>query len=89
MVKRSETNNIVKYYNDSESSHRFEWLPAQAQTVIASVAYQYGSLSSEVPNFWKQAVTHDWQAMYNNLMDFEDIYPTRRKKEAKLIKEIL
>ncbi|SIO92528.1 pesticin C-terminus-like muramidase [Vibrio spartinae] len=88
-VKKSETDKVVKAYNNSASKIKFGCLPKEAQTVIASVSYQYGNLSTETVNFWNQAINQDWKSMYENLMDFEDKYPTRRKKEAKLIGKIL
>ncbi|CAM3146656.1 type VI secretion system tip protein TssI/VgrG [Vibrio fluvialis] len=87
-VKESETRRIVDLYNRTSKTTKFECLPWQAQTVIASVSYQYGYLPSETENFWKQAIEQDWSAMFNNLMKFGDKYPTRREKEAGLIKEI-
>jgi type VI secretion system secreted protein VgrG len=85
LVKKSETDKIVKWYNSSDSSIKFECLPEEAQTVIASVAYQNGYLPNETPFFWKQAVEQDWISMNENLMDFGDDFKTRRRKEAKLI----
>ncbi len=87
-VKESENNKIISLYNKN-SKVEFKCLPAQAQTVIASVAYQYGYLPTKAENFWKQAITQDWEGMYKNLMKFGDLYVTRRHAEAKLIKEIL
>ncbi len=46
--------------------------------VIASVAYQYGSLSR---------TNRDWQGALENLRDFGDVYDTRRNKEADLLLE--
>lgn len=89
LVKKSETDKLVKMYNSSSSTIKFECLPKEAQTVIASVAYQYGYLPRRTTAFWKQSITQDWLSMYNNLMDFKDGYPTRRKKEAALIKELI
>ncbi|MCY9845923.1 pesticin C-terminus-like muramidase [Vibrio caribbeanicus] len=90
LVKESETEKIVVNYN-KYSSVKFECLPKQAQTVIASVAYQYGShgVIVDTPNFWKQATHQDWEGMFANLMDFYDKTPTRRETEAKLIKELI
>jgi type VI secretion system secreted protein VgrG len=89
LVKNSETEKIVKWYNNSDSSINFECLPEEAQTVIASVAYQNGYLPNETPFFWKQAVEQDWTSMNENLMDFGDDFKTRRRKEAKLIERLL
>ncbi|MYM59695.1 hypothetical protein GTG28_10725 [Vibrio sp. OCN044] len=88
LVKRSETDRIVKLFNSS-SEVKFECLPTNAQTVIASVAYQYGYLPIRAKDFWGQAISQDWNAMYENLMEFGDDFDARRHKEAKLIKELL
>ncbi len=87
-VKKSETSRVVRQYN-AASDIKIECLPPQAQTVIASVAYQYGTLATETPRFWKQSIKQDWSGMYQNLMNFGDAYPTRRRKEAALLKELL
>ncbi|MET2949473.1 pesticin C-terminus-like muramidase [Vibrio owensii] len=88
VVKKHETEKIIALYNKN-SQIEFACLPSQAQTVIASVAYQYGYLPRETRRFWFQAVNQKWEEMYDNLMDFRDLYPTRREKEALLLKEII
>ncbi|GAD61423.1 pesticin C-terminus-like muramidase [Aquipseudomonas alcaligenes] len=67
----------------------FGALPTAAQTVIASVAFQYGDLASRTPNFWKQVVAHDWAAACANLQNFGDRYATRRRQEAALLGTLL
>ncbi|OCH21921.1 pesticin C-terminus-like muramidase [Aliivibrio logei] len=89
LVKQSETDKLVTLYNKSSSKVKFECLPSQAQTVIASVAYQYGNLSTETPKFWKQAIQQNWTGMHKNLLNFYDDYSTRRKTEATLLKGLL
>ena len=50
---------------------------------VVLVRYQYGTnLAKATPNFWKQIVGCQWQAAYNNLMNFGDAYPSRRRLEA-------
>ena len=63
----------------------FDSLSMECQTVVASVAFQYGSLSARCPNFWRQVTNGDWFEAYNNLRDFGDDYQTRRHKEAALL----
>ncbi|WP_100754298.1 pesticin C-terminus-like muramidase [Vibrio salilacus] len=46
LVKDAETTKLIKVYNSSSSSVKFECLPQEAQTVIASVAYQYGQVAT-------------------------------------------
>ncbi|HET7410351.1 MAG TPA: pesticin C-terminus-like muramidase [Paracoccaceae bacterium] len=60
-------------------------LPAQAQTVIASVAFQYGNLASEAPRFWQAACARDWPATIAELRNFGDSYDSRRHLEADLL----
>lgn len=59
------------------------------QTVIASVAYQYGDLPTRTPNFWRQATSGDVIGMLSNLCNFGDHFPTRRRKEAQYLYEAL
>ncbi len=47
------------------------------------------TMPHETRRFWFQAVNQKWEEMYDNLMDFRDLYPTRREKEALLLKEII
>jgi Bacterial toxin homologue of phage lysozyme, C-term len=62
---------------------RFDDLPDAAQTVIASVAFQYGSgLKTRTPHFWATVVAQDWPKAIAELRNFGDHYPTRRNKEA-------
>ena len=67
----------------------FASLPAPMQTVIASVAFQYGNLASRTPKFWAQVVKADWKAAESNLRNFGDRYATRRCKEADLLASAL
>ena len=41
----------------------FDQLPGRAQTVIASVAFQYGTPWQRTPTFWGHAVRQDWAAV--------------------------
>lgn len=68
-----------------ETSLYFDDLPPICQTVIASVAFQYGNLAERTPNFWSQVCSRDWDAALANLRNFGDRYPTRRNKEADLL----
>ena len=63
----------------------FKQLPANVQTAVASTSFQYGSLSTATPNYWKQVTEQRWQDASDNLKKFGDAYPTRRKLEAGLI----
>ncbi len=73
------------WYSDVD----FESLSIEIRTVIASVAFQYGSLAVKCPNFWKQVNESDWLGALANLRNFGDRYPTRRNKEADLLESRL
>lgn len=61
----------------------FNMLPDACQTVIASVAFQYGpALRRRCPRFWGRATALDWAGAIAELRDFGDAYPTRRHREA-------
>jgi hypothetical protein len=68
---------------------RFDELPMEVQTVIASVAFQHGSdLPSKTPNFWKAVILNDWWAAYDVLMGATE-YPSRRQEEARYLRKWL
>lgn len=69
------------------SSTPFGCLADECQTVIMSVAFQYGNLATRTPNFWRQVTTGDWVGALRNLRDFGDAYSTRRNKEADLLEK--
>tara|TARA_R110000782_G_scaffold27817_5_gene70073 strand:- start:249 stop:785 length:537 start_codon:yes stop_codon:yes gene_type:complete len=69
-----------RYENTTGES--FDSLTPRQQTVMASVNFQYGTLETKTPNFWKQVTTGDWDGAERNLRDFGDKYSSRRNKEA-------
>lgn len=68
-------------YAEKTGGKRFEELSSSQQTVAASVAFQYGSLS-KTPNFRKAMQSGNWTQAVNELNNFGDSYSTRRKSEA-------
>jgi len=70
---------LAKPYTD------FDLLSSACQTVVASVAFQYGNLALKTPNFWQQVTSGNWQSAYVNLRGFGDKYPSRRNIEADLL----
>ncbi|WP_234383838.1 pesticin C-terminus-like muramidase [Paracidovorax avenae] len=79
----------LKYDSATTDKKHFIDLPAQAQTVIASVSFQYGvNLDSATPKFWKAVTEQDWTEAVKLLKNFGDVYPTRRGKEAALLEKI-
>ena len=76
-------NAVAANYNAASGGVSFQSLAQGAQTAIVSVAYQYGTnLAHATPNFWKQVTGCEWQAAYNNLMNFGDAFASRRRLEA-------
>ena len=74
-------------YNAAQTTGtRFQDLPRSAQTAIFSVAHQYGTnLATRTPNFWNQVTTGRWQEAYDNLQNFGDAHPSRRREEGRRI----
>lgn len=79
---KKEATDRLKAKWQAATGNSFDDLPKNKATVIASVAFQYGDLATEAPNFWRQVTNNDWNAALNNLRDFQDRYPTRRNLEA-------
>lgn len=80
-VRETALQRLVKSYN-TQSKTPFENLTKEQKTILASVAFQYGDLSSRTPNFWKNVISGNWDLAHNNLLNFGDAYTTRRLKEA-------
>ncbi|WP_455204551.1 pesticin C-terminus-like muramidase [Kaarinaea lacus] len=90
-VKKEATDLLVRRYNAAikPAQKQFSQLPKEAQTVIASVAYQYGNLSTRAPKFWKAVTDQNWADTVKQLKNFGDRYTTRRNKEAALLQSIV
>jgi hypothetical protein len=79
----------IKYDTTPGNRTKFINLQPQAQTVIASVSFQYGAnLNIRAPKFWKAITSQDWPAAIKTLKSFGDSYPTRRRKEAALLEKM-
>jgi hypothetical protein len=62
---------------------------AEAQTVIASVSFQYGiNLQRKAPLFWKAVTSQNGKETGDILDNVGDAYNPRRKLESDLIKKI-
>lgn len=80
---------LEKQWQTFNAETPFDQLSSACQTLIASVAFQYGNLAICTPNFWLQVTIGDWQTALNNLRHFGDMYPTRRNIEANLLEQWL
>ena len=89
-VKKQHIDRVKQKYNMAVGAKKkFDDIPAEAQTVIASVSFQYGDgLAIRAPKFWKAVTSQDWKESIKLLNSFGDAYPTRRKKEAALLGKV-
>ena len=81
--KGQAVSNLRKEWNErakelGPSAKRFDELNSAQQTVAASVAFQYGSLS-RTPDFRKFMQTGNWKGAIGELRNFGDAYKSRRK----------
>jgi hypothetical protein len=61
----------------------FTLLSDAKQTVLASVAFQYGpGLDRRCPRFWRAATLQVWTDVISELRNFGDAYTARHNKEA-------
>jgi len=80
-AKKEAVKNLKTRWEETTKTS-FDKLPKEKATVLASVAFQYGDLESQTPNFWRQTTNNQWMEAYNNLLDFQDVYKSRREREA-------
>ena len=91
-IKKSQVDMLKsKYFAATENITKKDFfeLPSQAQTVIASVSFQYGDLEKSAPNFWKTVTAQKWKETIDVLRDFGDVYKTRRNLEADKLQELI
>lgn len=78
--------NVATMYNKGISfGHSFDQLTSGQQTMIASVAYQYGNLPTKTPRLWKDIMGFDWEGAVKELRNFGDAYQPRHNREALLV----
>jgi hypothetical protein len=75
---------LLEDWARSDSRVPFCSLPSGIQTVIASVAFQYGDLPTRCPMFWAQVTSQNWESMLRNLWNFGDAFENRRRQEYML-----
>jgi hypothetical protein len=80
-VKQSFIDRLIRKF-DAASSVDFRQLPSCWQTVIASVEFQYGSVKSKCPTFWRHVINQSWSDALRELRNFGDRYTSRRYQEA-------
>ena len=80
--KRHEMEVALSSHYVKDAHTPFEGIPDAAQTVLASVTWQYGSTWSRCPHFWAICCKRDWKGAIAALRDFRDPYPSRRNLEA-------
>ncbi len=92
-VRKSMIEKLKKSYNNAPNNKNgidFSSLPSKIQTVITSVAFQYGTnLNLRTPVFWKAVTAQDWNKTSSVLRNFGDNYCTRRNKEADLLEALI
>ena len=91
IIDKFAKNDSLKNLNTlfkNETGESFYGIPKEAQTVIASVAFQYGDLSKKTPKFWKAVTNGKWNDAIEELENFGDKYSTRRNKEADLLRKV-
>ncbi|MBC6982128.1 pesticin C-terminus-like muramidase [Caulobacter sp. 17J80-11] len=80
---------IARTFDAASKVGRFDQLPRSTQTAVASLYFQYGPNEpwKTTPQYWTQITTGDWEGAHRNLRKFGDAYPSRRGREADLMKK--
>ena len=94
LAKKKIVTRFVRKYDremkKNPAAIRFRDLPGGTQTAIISVVWQYGpDLARKTPRFWRFITDQDWPGAHRELMDFKDKYPTRRRRDAALMRKSL
>lgn len=87
VISTSQTQAILEEHYNAASEVKFWELPEAAQTVLASVTFQYGTPWVRCPKFWDASIKQDYSEMIIELFDFGDAYSTRRKAEAEYLEQ--
>ncbi len=88
-VHDSNWNQYIDYYEET-TNKKFTDLDPKLQTAVGSVVTQYGpDLQTRTPKFNKAIIDNDIPAIKNELENFGDKYPTRRKSEASLLDDLI
>lgn len=88
VAHQSTVSYITASYN-RYSRIPFASIPDRAQTVITSVAYQYGNLPIRCPKFWACVTRQDWAGAVGVLKAFGDAYQTRHDLEAAYLEPVI
>ncbi len=64
-------------------------LPPAAQTILASVTFQYGTPWVRTPNFWHACLDRNWALVIADLRNFHDAYQPRHSREADYLEQHL
>ncbi|MFQ3250372.1 pesticin C-terminus-like muramidase [Glaciecola sp.] len=83
-VKQRVIDGLIRKY-DQMSPVEFCSIPGCWQTVIASVEFQYGSVKTKCPTFWRLVTGQSWSEALHELRNFGDRYATRRNQEADFV----
>lgn len=86
IVQAQALSKLLKSWK-SATPIKFDSLSIEQRTVVASVAFQYGSLAARAPKFWHQVTSGDWVGAMGNLRNFGDRYDTRREVEADFLEK--
>ncbi|WP_196229097.1 pesticin C-terminus-like muramidase [Dickeya zeae] len=87
-IQKSLKSLETEFDNESKGV-KFSQLPANTRTMILDLAHQYGNLKLKTPKTWGFIINQQWDELVRELNNFHDKYPTRREREAKLIKDDL
>jgi hypothetical protein len=86
ILQRETIGEVAGDYDHIAGVGSFDALSDEQQTVIVSVAFQYGVLAAKCPRFWTAVVSKNWEAAIHELENFGDAYESRHIQEANLLK---
>ena len=75
---------VTSYDSATQRAGGFWLLPSEAQTAIADMAFQFGSINQYHSNLWSDIISSNWSQLVSDLK-LETSYTGRRTDEANLL----
>lgn len=92
-VIKADLSITIRIFNE-DSKVKFEALPSQVKTVVASLAWNLGPNLRRFINTWSCLTNQRWKELYELLYNFpckpgQEALLNRRRQEASLIKQLI
>ncbi|MEW9680893.1 pesticin C-terminus-like muramidase [Pseudomonas sp. TE50-2] len=79
---------VERRFNNAAGADKFRNISYNTRTAIIDLSFQYSdNLPARTPKAWQMMLDGNWTGLIQELNNFGDAYPSRRKSEAQLIQQ--